>query len=314
MQLSYEKYQYSPVLGWSISRYEVFDKCKRQYFYSYYSKAVQNVAHYKMAQLRDLTSVPLEIGNVVHDILEAFLKRLQKSDTDIDEKRFFRYARELAGRYFSEKSFIETYYGYCNEIDKEKACEKIECCLKNFIQSPCYNWIFMVAMGDRTNWMIEPAGFGETRLSGLKAYCKMDFLLPVKDDVYILDWKTGSKDSVKHTCQLMGYAAAANKNFQIPWDRIFPKIVYLYPQYDEFEIRIDPTELESFFETIRMQTKEMYAFCSNIEQNIPLGIEEFPKNPSPALCRQCRFRELCFPECRTQATKEDFNFSPIELL
>ncbi len=312
MQLSYENYPYSPVLGWSISRYEVFDKCKRQYFYTYYPKAVKNVPHYKIAQLRELTSVPLEIGNVVHDILEAFLKRLQKSDTDIDESRFFNYARDLAERYFSEKSFLEIYYGYYSEIDKEKSCKKIENCLKNFIQSPCYNWIYMVAMGDRRNWMIEPSGFGETRLSGLKAYCKMDFLIPVNKDIYILDWKTGSKDEAKHSSQLMGYAAAVNRNFNIRWDRIFPKIVYLHPEYEEFEIKINPEGLESFFEKIRMQTQEMYAFCSNVEQNIPLDIEAFTKNPSPLLCRQCRFRELCFPQCRSQANMEDLKFSQME--
>jgi CRISPR/Cas system-associated exonuclease Cas4 (RecB family) len=313
MQLLYKNYEYNPVLGWSISRYEVFDKCKRQYFFTYYPKAVKNVPHYKMAQLRELTSVPLEIGNVVHDILEAFLKRLQKSDTDIDESRFFKYARDLVDRYFTEKSFLEIYYGYYSEIDIEKAYEKIEHCLKNFIQSPCYNWIYMVALGDRRNWMIEPSGFGETRLNGMKAYCKMDFLLPVKEDIYILDWKTGSKDEAKHKCQLMGYAAAANKNFNIRWDRIFPKIIYLYPQYEEYEIKINQEELEAFFETIRKQTQQMYAFCSSVEQNIPLDIEEFPKNPSPTLCKQCRFRELCFPECRLQKDKEDLRFSQTEV-
>lgn len=314
MNLSYESYQFSPILGWSISRYEVFDKCKRQYFYSYYSKFIKNIPHYKIAQLRELTSVPLEIGNVVHDILEAFLKRLQKSDSDIDESRFFKYAKNLADRYFSEKTFIETYYGYQAQIDKDWAYEKIESCLRNFIQSPCYNWIFMVALGDRKNWMIEPSGFGETRLCGLKSYCKMDFLLPVKDDVYILDWKTGSKDLIKHKCQLMGYAAAANSNFKIPWNKIFPKIIYLYPQYDEFEISYNSEELESFFETIKTQTGQMYDYCRDVNENIPLEIEKFPKNPSPTLCKQCRFKELCFPDCHSQIVKDELSFSNVDLL
>ena len=52
-----------------------------------------------------------------------------------------------------------------------------------------------------------------------------------KEDV--LDWKTGSKDEAKHKCQLMGYAAAAIE-FNINWNRIFPKIVYLYLN-EEFE-------------------------------------------------------------------------------
>lgn len=307
MDLRYETYKFSPVLGWSTSRYELFDKCKRQYFYSYYSKYVSGVANYKMAQLRDLTSVPLEMGNVVHDVLEAFLKRLQKSDTDIDERRFFSYARNLADKYFSEKTFIEKYYNQISDIDMDKVYTRIDNCLRNFMGSSCYNWIFMVAIRNRSNWMIEPDGYGETRLNGLKAYCKMDFLLPVDDCIYILDWKTGNKDQKKHSSQLIGYAAAASNNFGIPWNRIFPKIVYLHPAFDEFEIQLDTGSLESFYNVIRTQTEEMYSLCSKVDENIPLSIEAFPMSPSPGACRQCRFQELCFPQ-RKECPHEQESF------
>ncbi|NLW30586.1 MAG: PD-(D/E)XK nuclease family protein [Fibrobacter sp.] len=309
MELKYEQYQFSPILGWSISRYETFDKCKRQYFYSYYSKYVPDIPGYKISKLKELTSVPLETGNVVHDVLEAFLRRLQKSDTDIDEKRFFEYSRKLAQRYFSEKTFIEQYYDN-KTVEIEAAYEKIETCLRNFIQSPCYNWIFMAAIRERKNWMIEPPGFGETRLNGMKAYCKMDFLLPVDGDIHILDWKTGHRDEVKHKSQLMGYAAATNSNFGIEWNRICPKIVYLYPEFGELEIQFDSDQLQQFFNTIKDQTESMYSFCSNVEENRPLPIEKFEKNPSPSLCRQCRFQELCFPqrENRMEHGNMDFDY------
>jgi hypothetical protein len=295
MPLHFETYPYTPSPGWSISRYEIFDKCKRQYFYSYYSKHVPGVPHYKMAILRDLTSLPLEIGSIVHDVIEAFLLRLQKSDAGIDEQRFFSYARQTAESSFARKKFIETYYGQTAALDIEKACAKIETCLKNFIGSPSYSWIFMKAIMSKENWMIEPAGYGETRLDGMKAYCKMDFLMPVGDDVHILDWKTGIRDEAKHGAQLKGYAAAAAHNFGIPWERIFPKIVYLFPAYDEFELRLDKDGFSVFIGTIRKQTAEMLAFCRDPEQNIPRPLDEFPLNPSPSLCRQCRFQELCFP-------------------
>jgi CRISPR/Cas system-associated exonuclease Cas4 (RecB family) len=287
MPLRYETYPYTPALGWSISRYEIFDKCKRQYYYAYYPKHVPGVPHYTMAMLKDLTSVPLEIGTVVHDVIEAFLLRLRKSDSDIDETRFFSFARQTAEEAFSRKKFIETYYGQTPSPDLEKACAKIETCLKNFIGSPSYSWIFMKALMGKENWMIEPAGYGETRLDGMKAYCKMDFLM---------DWKTGVKDEAKHGTQLKGYAAAAAHNFGIPWERIFPKIVYLYPSYGEFELRLDRDGFSTFIETIRQQIKEMLAFCSNAEENLPLPFAAFPMNPSPSVCRQCRFQELCFPK------------------
>jgi hypothetical protein len=293
IELKYTEYPFTPILGWSISRYEVFDKCRRQYFYQYYSKYVKDVPQYKMSKLKDLTSVPLEIGNAVHDCMEALLNRLRKSDSSIDEEKFFQFADDKLKKYFSQKTFIEIHYKQEETINISAAREKIRACLYNFINSPCYSWLYMKAITNRTGWMIEPAGYGETRLDGMKAYCKMDFLFPVGEEIYILDWKTGAKDQAKHSAQLMGYAAAASSNFSIPWNMIFPKIVYLHPQYDELEINVSEDGLTDFFRTIREQTEAMYAFCSDVDQNVPIDISEFTPSPTRYLCRNCKFQELC---------------------
>lgn len=296
MPLSYETYPFTPILGWSISRYEVFDKCKRQYFYQYYSKYVADVPLYRVKQLRELTSVALEIGNVVHDVLEALLRRLQKSDSNIDEERFYAYAVDLARRYFDTKTFLEVQYGRVERVDLERALERIRVCLDNFLSSPAYSWIFMKALRNKEDWMIEPPGYGETRLNGMKAYCKMDFLFPLDDEFAVLDWKTGKKDPYKHGNQVIGYAAAASNNFDIPMDRIFPRIVYLYPEFDELEMRGSEADLEAFFERVRTQTEEMYRYCKNVEQNIPLDMDRFVKTPSEHVCAYCNYQELCFPD------------------
>ncbi|MHC4407229.1 MAG: PD-(D/E)XK nuclease family protein, partial [Planctomycetota bacterium] len=136
MVLKYDKYEYTPVLGWSASRYETFDKCSRMYYYHYYGKYVTDVPPYKMRQLKELTSVPLEIGHVVHDVMEAFLRRLQKDVSNIDERRFFHYAREQTRKYFSRKTFLEMYYHQLSSLDIDAAHERIGTCLQNFIDSP----------------------------------------------------------------------------------------------------------------------------------------------------------------------------------
>ncbi|MDG5815233.1 PD-(D/E)XK nuclease family protein [Chitinispirillales bacterium ANBcel5] len=304
--LKYAKYPFTPLLGWSISRYEVFDKCKRCYYYTYYSRHCTEIPHYKLTKLRELTSVPLEVGNVIHHVIEAFLHRLQLSDSDIDEERFFQFGLKKAKEYFSSKTFIETYYGRVKEIDFQRAVKKIERCLNNFLQSPCYSWIFMKAITNRDNWMIEPGGMGETRLNGMKAYCKMDFLFPVGDEVHILDWKTGAKDYAKHSTQLIGYAAAASSNFDISYERIIPRIVYLSPEYDEMSIQLSTEKIEEFIDTVREQTDRMYSYCKEVDRNIPLSIDNFPKSPSPSLCRYCNYQELCFPKGLGEEEEEEF--------
>jgi hypothetical protein len=305
MELQYQKYEYSAILGWSSSRYEVFSKCKRQYFYGYYGKYAPDVPHYKIVQLKGLTSVPLEIGNVVHDVMEAFLRRLQKSTSDIDEQRFFEFARQKMKTYFDGKTFIEIYYGGAAGIDTEKAFLKIHRCLSNFVSGPCYNWIFMKALTNRENWLIEPEGYGETRLNGIKAYCKMDFLFPVDGDIHILDWKTGNKDHYKHAHQLIGYAAAASSNFHISWKSIIPRIIYLFPVFDELTVPLSEKDIEKFFGLVQEQTKEMRSYCADIENNVPLPIERFTPTPSPEICGICNYREICPAVAKTQAPKTE---------
>ncbi len=296
MELKYDKFAFTKILGWSISRYELFDKCKRQYFYNYYSKFVKDVPYYKIDQLKSLTSIPLEVGNIVHDVIEVLLRRLQKDDSSINESKFYDFASSKAVEYVSQKTFHEVYYKKVDNIDIADIQTKVINRLKIFMTSPIFQWIFMNAMTNKDNWMIEPPGYGETRLNGLKAYCKMDFLFPIGEEVHILDWKTGKKDEYKHKKQLIAYAAAANSNFGIPWDKIFPRIVYLNDEYSELDFTLQESDRENFFYNVRKESDEMKAFCSDAENNVPLPIEKFEKTPSKPICNFCNYKEICFKE------------------
>jgi hypothetical protein len=294
VEINFKQYKFSPILGWSSSRYELFQKCKRHYFFNYYSKFVPETSFDYLKRLKSLTSVPLEVGNVVHHIIETFLRRLQKSDAPIDKERFVAYGVQLCEKLFSEKEFLEIYYGQVSEIDISEAKQKIWQILNNFMNSELYDWICTTAIKTRTNWVIEPSGYGETRINDLKAYCKMDFLFPIDDEIHILDWKSGKPHVGKHSKQLMGYALAAKyNNPEINSDKIIPRIVYMYPEIDELEFAISDNSLALFEQEVTVQTKEMYSFCSNVEQNIPRGFENFEKTNYTQLCEYCQFLEPC---------------------
>ena len=79
-----KRYAYTPVLGWSFSRYETFSNCKRKYFYNYYAKHDTVFDIKKILFLKKLTSIPLEIGNISHEVIEGVLKRLIKTTEPID--------------------------------------------------------------------------------------------------------------------------------------------------------------------------------------------------------------------------------------
>ena len=50
-----KRFAYTDILGWSISRYDKFLNCKRQYFYDYYGKFDKEFSLEKIQQLKALT-------------------------------------------------------------------------------------------------------------------------------------------------------------------------------------------------------------------------------------------------------------------
>jgi len=286
------KFEYTDILGWSHSRHETFTKCKRQYYFQYYAKYdIENVV--KIAVLKKLTSMPLEIGNVVHKLVQTLLTRLQKSSAEIDLERFYDYAERKAKEIFRTKLFQEVYYKEKNRIDFEtEIYPQVQASMKNLLESDRLQWIFEEALVEKEEWLIEPGGYGECRIDNMKAYCKVDFLFPIGDELHVIDWKTGKK-SGKHLEQLKGYAAWVHFHYGKEWNEIKTTVAYLFPVYEENSVPINEYDITDFTEKIRRETEAMYGFCQEPELNIPKEKDAFPMTENTKLCNYCNFRELC---------------------
>ncbi len=288
-----KKYPFSSILGWSVTRYDAFRFCKRQYYYNYYGKFDTEFETEKIAYLKGLTSVPLEIGNVVHDILKVVLERLLISEKDINVDRFYSYARRKTAFYCESKDFSEVYYKQVPAIDMDAVQEKVRVCCENFLNSDRFQWVINEAVPNKTEWLIEPGGFGETRIEGMKAYCKVDFLFPMGDELIILDWKTGKPNETKQRKQMVGYSAWAAHHFDHDPAKIKPVIAFLFPEYKEHTQKVNEFDVQELVGTIRDDTEEMRAMCVDVEENIPRDKSEFPMCKSTRMCGWCSFRELC---------------------
>jgi len=290
-----KKFPFTEPLGWSVSRYDKFLLCKRQYYYDYYGKHDREYPRARIDQLKAMTSLPLEVGNVVHDSIKTLLERLLISEAPIDTVRFLDFARKKAEGYAKQKVFAEVYYREIDAVHPDAFFDMARRSLENFLKSDRYAWITEKAVDNKTGWLIEPPGYGETRINGLKAYCKVDFLFPVDGDIYILDWKTGKKDEKKHTKQLLGYAAWASYHFEKKVSEIFPLTVYLQPEYQEMSVDLARFDAADFVRQVERETKEMYALCRDFEKNLPKDKSEFPKTSYMNICKFCNYRELCLP-------------------
>lgn len=287
------RYPYTSTLGWSISRYDTFSICKRQYYYHYYAKHDKELPPGKAAFLKSLTSVPLETGNLAHDTIAALLHRLRKSTSPINTDDVLKYSHNLVDKAVINKSFREVYYGHLESIDACNIKNRVSACLQNFFNSQWYEWLIGDAVIDRTNWIVEPKDFGEMRIGGLKAYCKVDFLFPTKErGFYILDWKTGKVNTEKHTRQMKGYMLYAMEIFDTTADQIKPVVVYLSDTYREFGNNFTHSDLDTFAEQIAFETAEMYQFCENVEEDIP-NTKAFFFQQVGEHCSYCNYSELC---------------------
>ena len=295
MSQAVRQYPYTPILGWSLSRYDLFSICKRRYFFQYYAKYDREVSIRRLNRFKQLTNVAMETGTIVHEVIEALLRRLRTTAETIDRPRFLTYADQAIEHSLQGKTFEEVVYGETQAVDADDLRPKVHACLENLLASDRYRWLVDEAAKASGQWIIDPPGYGETRLDQLKVYIKVDVLFPLGDEIHILDWKTGKIDSGKHRKQLVGYATWASIHFGIAPERVRPTIAYLYPAYEEVQQSFTNADLQAFAVQVRAETNEMYEYCRDIEQNIPLDKADFPRVDDERVCAQCAFRGICFP-------------------
>jgi hypothetical protein len=287
------RYPYSAILGWSVSRYDTFTYCKRQYFYQYYGKFDLEYPRAKIDALKSLTSLPLEIGNLAHDTIAVILRRLLKSEDDIDSRRFQEFVRKNVTEASREKTFFEVYYTQVEAVQPEDMLPEVMNCLQTFLSSSRFAWIKEHALAHKHQWLIEPPGYGEARVDGMKVYCKVDFLFVIDGQAVILDWKTGKPNVDKHHKQMIGYISWASHHLAKPPGAITAVIAYLKPSYQETSIQATPDILNDFTARIQSETREMQSYCVDINENLPKNKTAFPMTDQLALCKYCNFKELC---------------------
>jgi hypothetical protein len=291
-----KQFPYTPQLGWSVSRYEIFSICKRRYFYQYYGKYDPEFMETTINKFKSLVSIPLETGAITHEMIEVLLRRLQGTPEKINTKKFLNYSRRIILNRLENKQFEEVVYGLTDELTLDDFYPKVAECLQNLLNSARFEWIYKELLSCADEWVIEPLGYGEVRIDGMKAFCKVDFLFPFENEFHILDWKTGKLSPAKNQKQLLGYSTWTAFHYEVPANRVVPTIAYLYPEYKEIQKIFTDENLENFAIQIRAELKEMQSYCRDIENNIPQDKSAFPKANNERICRYCKFRGLCFPE------------------
>ena len=51
-----KKFDFTPILGWSVSRYDTFKTCRRRYYYTYYAKFDPEFSADRINRLKQMTN------------------------------------------------------------------------------------------------------------------------------------------------------------------------------------------------------------------------------------------------------------------
>lgn len=291
-------------LTWSASRAKLFDTCRRQYYFQYYASfrgwdpkapRAARIAY----RLKQMTSLPQLVGNVVHDTIQAWLearlrgaqlpqeKAMQRARAALD-----RAWRESRGRGWLERPkriarLTEHHYG--DGITPERAAEllrKVERALQGFFEHASLAPL-------RTSWpghWLSVEGRDRFEVDDVPVFAVPDFALRRGDEVLVLDWKTG-RPREDDRRQMLVYALYARERWNVDPASLSLWLVYL-PTGRIDTVPVTPRAVDDAADDIRHSLDLMRPHHFDPDrENVPQ--HAFPANGVPRACPSCRFREIC---------------------
>jgi len=312
--------------SWSFSRHTIFCECQKKYWYTYYGswegwmifKSLSSSHGDKFSAylyaMKNMQSIPMFVGSLVHRTIEEALKNVQQHRIPITLESLLKKgfaslkdgideAKSGVWRKAPKKylNLFEVYH--TNELcddDVAKAEEKVRNCLTNWFNSPIAQDLITAP---QATWLsieeLEKFYLDDV----YKVWVVIDFAIKWKrkrgtNSVILFDWKTGAKTDLT-VDQLYSYALFVSKVWNVAIDDIILTPYYLNTDiYEKIgkgqECVISQERLNKTEEFIRSSCKNMVEKLvgKNIGDN-NADVENFPYAENRRRCDRCQFVELC---------------------
>jgi hypothetical protein len=294
--------------SWSRSRDNLFQECRRKYFYHYYgawggweADAPEDVR--TLYVLKQLSSRQQWAGKVVHEgvewtlralyegrelpeawLVEESVKRMRREWKASSERRYWQTPK--AGGLFEHEYQIPV-----RAEDWQVLRDHVIRCLRNFYRLPL---LAEIKKAPRERWVLieEIRAFDFERTP---VYGAPDFAYWTEDGrLALVDWKTGAPDPDESALQLAGYALYAQEVLRVEPARVDLLVVNLR-ESTILRHPWDAGKLEEVKEHLRLSMRGMRAWLRDPTTNLAV-IEDFEKTEDLRICRWCNFRAVCRPE------------------
>jgi len=297
--------EFKNVFSWSVSRYDIFRKCRRMYYFQYYGfwggwdftadKRTRTIYILKQLQNRQMWA-----GSKVHECIESTLNEIKTGIGKIDTEKKIETTLDLMRKEFlSSKNkkyqidpktcaLLEHEYGL--EVSKEEwqsNADNVVECLKQFFNSDAYKEITQLL----DNQWLELEQFPFFYLEDFKIYAVLDFAFRRNDEIIIYDWKTGKEDPEKDKFQLACYGLFATQKWNIEADKV--KLVDFYLSNDnQKEFNFEDFEVDEIHDQIVNSIDEMIGMLDDPKENIARE-DGFPFTENEQICKYCNFNKMC---------------------
>jgi len=288
----------------SYSKRGVLASCLRQYFYEYYASAKRVAFDGQrktvLRKLKELSGVFLLAGNRLHWVIEQHLKKdlprgwLERTSLDgFDQAVRYSKAPE-ANRHLAEGRYpppmLQEYAYQEPRADEwsEQAREALTRAMRSFFEDAGVTGVWQALLQD-THW-VEHRIKGLAKIDGFGVEGKIDLAGWDEYGVRIVDWKLGGTVTGEDSLQLLIYGLWAEREFEIPPERVRVQRAFLggpcvekARPLDREMLRLGRARLIQDIELMR--ELDVYGRAGNEEAFTPCKKEN--------TCRQCKYQHLC---------------------
>ena len=293
--------------SWSRTRDNVFQECRRRYYYHYYGawggyRPDAPPSARTLYVLKQLGTRQMWAGRLVHEAVERSLLALrdghglsQKAlidDTVRQMREEWKGSRDHAYRESPRRTgLFEHEYGVPVKDGEWQALrDHVIRCLRNFHRLPLLTEIKRTP----TDRFILIENIGSFPWEGTRVFTAPDFgYWNTADRLQLVDWKTGGNGE-DASLQLGGYALYALEVLGVD----LPRVDLLEVNLREGRVTSHPWDeasLERVRGHVRLSVRAMKAYLKDAEANLAEEAN-FEKTEDVRICRWCNFRGLCRPE------------------
>ena len=290
--------------SWSSSRDKICCECARRYYWHYYGswegwRAIAPEKARLAYRLKNMTTLKMWAGSVVHETIEAALRGLRAGKTPNAEETREQARRALNNGWRQSVSgewrrdpkralnLFEHYYATpLTADDRAHLREHVFACIDRFFASEAYAMLCAAGAGQ---WMALE-DLQSFTVQGAPVWVKLDAAIRDNGRVVIIDWKTG--DARESDAEQLGvYALYALSAWKTPPESLEARLVYLR-QGVENVVRPDSQALIDERERIGKSIARMKALLDDADRN-RASMERFAMEDDEQVCVRCSFKELC---------------------